>query len=838
MFINYFKIAIRNLLNKKIYSGINLLGLSIAAAFCMLVYMFMQQERSFDRFHKNSDRLYRLEATNLLDFGEKGKGKKGFFGFLVGKDNDVSNMLTHSYIVAEDIKTAFPEVEAVVRSRAAGDVVVWYENESFKMAETKVTYVEKNFFSVFDFPLVQGNGAAALNEKYNIVINQRTAKRLFGNDNPVGKTIRFAKDGTIIYTVTGVAKDFPTNSSYDYDIVLPLEAHPAHLTEMADRSNNHFSYSAILLLKNNTNVAFFEKRLISFSKTYYADVLQEWTWVEDKKKLADFHLSIRPFANAHYNTSYPWGHYSDLENLYQLATLALIILLIACVNYVLLTLTNTVSRSQEVGIRKTLGAGRKNIIWQFLAETQILVLLSIVTGIILCISVLPYFNAVTGSSIDMSNFSFGDFFIGSICLFIILGFAAGFYPALVMSGMKPLSMLRKFSSVKINPVLSKALVVGQYAACVLLIISSLVIAKQMTYMNKMNLGFDKEQVILMENPYDWNDPDRIALTQRIYQYASADAAIENVTSANTKFGYGLSMNGHLIGGKREMIFQMPVDFTYFDFFKIKLLKGRFFSKDMATDSARFAVPANKSLEGSTSVRMAVVVNESLYKLLGQPPLDEINVPLGARIIGVCDDYQFFNATQKVSPAYHTIGGQYGFAFTYVKIKAGQDLPEVIDRIKSNWDKITARRPFTFSFVDDEVKKGYESYIQWLKTVNAATILAVIIACLGLFGLSALYAVNRTKEVGIRKVMGASLANIFVLLNKDVIKLALVAFIIAVPLAVYFMNSWLQNFAFRIHLNWIFFFAAGCIGVLLAIIAVSYHSLKAAGANPVKTLRTE
>ena len=836
MFVNYFKIAIRNLLNKKVYSGINLLGLSIAAAFCMLVFMYMQQERSFDRFHRNSDRLYRLEATNLFGFGNE-KPKKKFFSFLTDKDNDVKNMIVHPYVLAGDIQTAFPEVEAVVRSQGAGNKVVWYNNESFKMTDHKVSYVEKNFFSVFDFPLLQGNAASVLNDKHNVVINQRTAKRLFGNDNAIGKTISFAKSDTLLYTVAGVAKDFPTNSSYDYDILMPLEAHASHLEHAADRSKNQFNYVTILLLKKNTDALAFEKKLISYSKEYYADVVKEWQENDKEEKLTTFHLSIRPFTDAHYNVA-AWGHYSNLENIYQLGTLALIILLIACVNYVLLTLTNTVSRSQEVGIRKTLGAGRKNIVLQFLTETQILVLLSVVAGIILCISALPYFNSLIGSSIDIANFSFGSFLLGAVCLFVVLGITAGFYPALVMSGMKPLNMLRKFSSVKINPVLSKALVVAQYAACVLLIISSLVIARQMGYMNKMNLGFDKEQVMLVENPYEWDDPDRVALTPRIYQYAASEPAIESMTSSGSKFGWGFNMNGHIIDGKREMIYQVPVDFNYFEFLKIRLIKGRFFSREMATDSAKFEIPASKKVEGSSSVRMAIVVNETLYNLLGQTPLDEINGPMGARIIGVCDDYQFFNATQKVSPAYHMIGGKYGFSFTYLKIKPGQDLPNVIDRLKTNWSRITGKQPFNFSFVDEEVKKGYESYSLWLKTVNAATILAVIIACLGLFGLSALYAVNRTKEVGIRKVMGASLTNIFILLNKDVIKLALISFAIAVPLAFYLMNSWLENFAFRIKLSWIFFFASGFIGLLLAIIAVSYHSLIAAGANPVKSLRTE
>lgn len=838
MFKNYISIALRNLWNRKIYSGINLLGLSVAAAFCMLVFMYAQQEKSFDTFHKNAGRLYRLEATNLFNMEDMDKPKKRFFSFLMDKGDDVRNMLTHPYVLPGDIKAGFPEVEDVIRFQGAGDLVVWYNNEPFKINGDKTTYAEKNFFSILDFPLVSGNAATVLNEKFNVVINERTAKRLFGKENPVGKVIRYAKNDSLSYTIAGVAKDFPGNSSYDFDIVMPLEAHPSHLENSVDRSNNHFNYTALLLLKKNTDVQAFSTKLESFSKTYFADATKEWQKDEKDNRLANFHLSIRPFTAAHYNASYPWGHYTNLENLYELGVLALVILLIACVNYVLLSLTSTVSRSQEVGIRKTMGAGRKNIILQFLVETQLLVLFSVIAGVVICITAIPFFNSVTGAHISWKEFSPVAFVLGALVLFFVLGLAAGLYPALVMSGMRPLNMLRKFSSVKINPVLSKGLVVAQYAACVMLIISSLVIARQMAYMNKMNLGFDKEQVLILENPYQWDDPERLTFARRMYEYTAAEPAVENTTVASAKFGGGFNMNGHLINGKREMIFQVPVDFNYFNFFKIKLLKGRFFSRELTTDSARFDIPDNKKVEGSSAVRKPVVINNTLYKMLGQPPLDEINGPLGARIIGVCEDYQFFNATQKVSPAYHVAGTRFGFEYAFLKIKAGQDVPGVINRVKNDWDKFTGKQPFVYSFVDDEVKKGYEAYTKWLKTINAATILAVIVACLGLFGLSALYAVNRTKEVGIRKVMGASAPGLFFLLNKGILKMVLISFVIAVPASVYFMRSWLQNFADRIALTWVYFAAAGIMAILLAVISVSYHALKTATANPVDSLRSE
>ena len=838
MLNSYFKIAVRNLWNKKLYSGINLLGLSIAVAFSMLVYMYMQQERSFDTFHKNSKRLFRLEASSLFDSDKDKKTKKGFFSFLIPADNSVRNMLTHPYVLADDIKNAFPEVEAVVRRQGAGGGVVWYNNEAFKMDEDKATYIENNFFTVFDFHLLKGNPSLVLKSASGVVINERTAKRFFGTNDPIGKTIRITTAGDKLFTVTGVAKDFPVNSSMDFDLLMPLEAHPSHLENSADRSNNHFNYQTLLLLRENTDVAIFKTKLTAFSKKYFAATVNEWQKEDPEKKAIDFQLYLRSLTAAHYNAAFPWGHYTNMEGLLQLAALALIILLIACVNYVLLTLTNTVSRSQEVGIRKTMGAGRKQIVWQFIIETQLLVLLSVLAGLFICIATVPLFNKVSGANISAGIFSARDFAWGAVMLFFILGITAGLYPALVMSGMKPLNMMRKFSSVKINPFLAKALVVVQYAACIALIISSIAVSRQMQFMNAMQLGFDKEQVLLIENPYDYEDPKRIQFAQRMYQYAATEPSIAKATCSNTKFGYGFNINGHLINNKREMIFQIPVDFNYFNFMNIELAKGRFFSKEMPTDSVRIDIPDKLKMEGSSSVRKAIVVNEVLYNLLGKPALDEINSSMGARIIGVCKDYQFFSATQKVAPAYHLIGGKFGFQFACLKIKPGHNIPALIDRVKSNWNKITASQPFSFSFMDEEVKKGYESYTQWLKTIRAATILAVIIACMGLFGLSALYAVNRTKEVGIRKVMGASVTDIFMLLNKDILKLALVSFIIAVPISVYFTNGWLQNFANRIHLGWFFIVLAGTIGLLLAIGTVSYHAIRAARANPVQSLRTE
>lgn len=838
MMANYIRIAIRNLWKRKVYTGINLLGLSIAAAFGLLMALYLQQELSYDKFHKNAGELYRLEATNFFSPKKDEEKKKGFFASLLPAMVRERNMLVMPMVLGSDIKAAFPEVENVIRLMGTGDPLVWVNGESFKMEDRSTAEVDADFFTIFDFPLIKGNPSTVLKGSNDVVLSETTAKRFFGNENSVGKTFKMANDSSRIYVVTGVMKDFPVNSSLKYEMLFPIAGDPGYVEDMGDRSNNHYKVVTILKFRKDTKINLFKAKLETFTQQYFAESIKSRKEVGPNKEKEEFHLYLTPFAQAHFSDSFPWGHFTNLENIYQLLTLALIIVIIACVNYILLTLTHTVTRSQEVGVRKTMGADRKHIVGQFLVETQLLILIALFAGLILSIIVMPLFNQISGSTLSASDVSVSFFIKGGFILFVLLGLLAGVYPAFVMSGMKPLSMLRKFSSVKLSPVLSRTLVVVQYATCILLIISSIVISNQMRYMNAMELGFDKEQVLLIENPYEYDDPQRLQHSARFAYYASTEPAIEGVTFANFKFGSGFNMNGHLINGQREMIFQIPLDYDFFEFSKIGMAKGRFFDRNMPTDSTSLELTEDQYTKGSSSVRKPIVVNETLYKLLGNPPLNEINKAMGAPIIGVSKDFHFWNATQKIPPAYMVVGSRWGYAFAYVRIKKGQQLPDVINRIKANWDNMTGKRPMILSFEDEEVKKGYESFTTWLQTVNVATILAVIIACMGLFGLSALYAMNRTKEIGIRKVMGASVSSLFLLLNKEVIWLTLLSFTIAVPLALYFLNGWLEHFVFRIKIGWVIFLIAGIVGFLLAIIAVSYHSLRAATSNPVKALRTE
>jgi putative ABC transport system permease protein len=827
MIKNYFKLALRNIARKKLYTVINLIGLSIASAFCVLIYLYVQHEQSFDRFHKNVNQLYRLEFSDFWN-NTKEEKKSSFFSFLM-KNSEQHNMIQTPAILALELKKDFPEIEHAIRIHPGYEEIVRVNNQSFK-EEKNIAYVDSDFFNVFSFPLKEGNASDVLAGHNQIVLSETAALKYFGQANPIGKTILLPNEDSTLFTVSGIAKDFPINSSLRYDLIMPRTSTPDYNGDI-QRGINTFSDPLILQIKKGTNIQFFEQKLNAFGKRYFVPTLKQWAEEDHNLKPENFHIYLRPFAEAHYNASTGWDHYTDLQNIYQLCCLAVIILVIACLNYILLTLTSTVSRSQEVGIRKTIGAARKHVILQFYIETQLLAFFAAIGGFVLAVGCLPLFNSLTGSTLNLSFFSFADVASMLFVLAITLGVIAGVYPALVMSGLKPLNMMRKFSAYKLNPFLSKFLATTQFSVCIVLIISTLVISKQMEYINQKDLGFDKEQVLTISNPYWFTDPEKsMLLKDRLAHFASTEPSIENFSSSF--LGYN-NTNAYNIRGETVMLQAFDVDFNYFSFFKIPIIKGREFSSAIPEDSSEIKLSEGRK---GNAARQAVVVNETLYNILGRPPLNTMNDELGGRIIGVCKDYYPDDLTKKVSPAYHKIQKKYIGFFSF-RIKAGQNIPVVVNRIKSNWNKLTGDEPFSYTFLDETLAKNYDAYIRWMRTVTVSSIIAIVIACMGLFGLSGLSAISRIKEIGIRKVLGASVKDLFLLLNKGTLIMAVISFFIAVPVAVFLCNAWLQNFAYRIDIGWSLFVIAGIIGAVTALIAVSYHTIKTALANPVKSLRT-
>ncbi len=828
------KLAIRNIFHNKLYSVINLIGLSVASAFCILVYLYVKNEQSFDSFHKDGQQLFRVEESDLYGSFGRDKPQKGFFSFLM-KDAEQRNMIVTPPILALDLKSNFPEIVNAIRFEGLGDQLVRVGNQTFSERDGNITMADADFFKVFNFSLLYGNASTVLSTHNNIVISEQLAKKYFGNINPVGKVISLPNENNMLLTISGVAQNFPANSSFQYDMVIPIESDPEY-NESIKQGLNSYSEPLIIKLDAGTDIIKFQQKLDVFAKTYFKPAITSMQKNDRKNKVSVMHLFLRPFADAHFNQSVPWGHFTDLKNIYQLICLTVIILFIACLNYILLTLTNAISRSQDVGVRKTIGAGKFPIVLQYYVETQLLAFMSVIAGLVLAIACLPFFSSLTGTAIKLSYFSFGQIVLLLFMLALFLGLVAGIYPALTMAGLKPLKIMRGLSAYKLNPVLSKVMVVVQFTICVVLIITTLAITKQMHYINQTSMGFDKDQVVILHSPYNWTDKKKInILRDRLYNYAASQTAIQDITSASFSFA-GYNDNNYIINGEKIQLQELNVDYNYFSFLKIPIIKGRTFSRDIAGDSANMVLKLDKSHQGSTA-RHAILVNETLYNLLNKPKLGELNTPMGGVIIGVCKDYHIEDLTKKIQPAYHVVNKNI-IANIWVKIRAGQNIPDEINKIKITWNKLTNNLPFEYTFMDQEVAKSYDAYLRWMATITTSCILAIIIACLGLFGLSGLTTINRKKEIGIRKILGASVSNLFLLLNRGTLLLALGSFIIAAPIGFYLVHQWLDNFAYRIKPDWVLFTVAGLIAMLTAVIAVSYHTIKAAMGNPVNSLRNE
>jgi putative ABC transport system permease protein len=777
--------------------------------------------------------LFRVEETN---FWNQEAPQKSFFSFLM-KDDEQRNEILTPLSFAVELKNNLPEVENTVRLHVFYPVIR-VGDKSFKEDKDNFTYADKDFFKVFNFPLIYGSADNVLSNPNEGVISERLAKKYFGNIDVVGKVLNLDLYGKeALVKITGVAKNFPPNSSFQFDMVLPIdETSPNYIKLFKDHS---FNDPLIIKLRKGTDEASFRKKFDAYSQMYYQAYYKSTIDYFNKKnpdlKKTGFHVYLRPFAEAHYNQSEGWGHYTNVKNIYELVSLAVIILIIACLNYILLTLTSALARSQDVGVRKTIGAGRMQIVMQYYTETQLLAFISVIVGLILAVTFLPFFNSLIGADLQFGYFSFTQVVISLVVLAFVLGIVAGIYPSLTMSGLKPLSIMRSFSAYRLNPVLSKFLVVVQFAICVVLIISALVINKQMRFINQASLGFDKDQVLVLQSPY-YDDQKNLSLQTQLSHFVAIEAYLQDITATNFSFGEH-SSRGFKLEGTDQQVEALNGDYNYFKFNKIPIIKGRDFSQSIAGDSAQLNIPESETTPGNSIVGHAVVVNQILYNMLGKPPFEVVNKTLGAVIIGVCKDYNTDDLTKAIGPVYHTINAEQNGNY-WIRIKAGQNIPKAMENIRENWNKMTGGMPFVYSFLDQDVAKNYEAYQRWMGTITTSCILAIIIACLGLFGLSGLTTINRTKEIGIRKVLGASVTNLFLLINRGTFILAIGSFVIAAPLALYFVHQWLENFAYRITPDWLLFTIAGIISIATAIIAVSYHTLKAARTNPVKSLRSE
>lgn len=818
MLKNYFKIAWHNLLKHRTFSIINIVGLSFSVALCLLLFFYIRHEQSYDFFHKKKDRLFRMEMSNIW-LSPDPKPQKHLFSFLT-KDDDVKNQLVFPLVVGRDMQQTFPEVKSITRFQDQSDQLVKANNEVYK--EKHILYTDDNFFSNFSFHLIKGNLKTALASPKNVILSESVAKKYFGSKDPVGKTIELVSHSSRLFTIAGIAEDAPANSSIQYGLILPLSADPDYEENIKERFN-HSSHILIIELAKGISMTQFEREMNQWVKKYYTDpFVAKYGKDFENFDFKTFRWYLRPLADCHYNLSYPWDHYTDAKNIYQLTCLVIIILLIASLNYVLIVISNAASRSQEVGIRKVMGANRRSIILQFWVETQIVVAIAVLTGLLLTRLSLPLFNKAMGTELNFDTISWKEMIPAILFFCFSLGVLAGYYPALLISKMKYVTIIKSFQTFKINPLFSKILIVFQYTSCVVLMIAAFVINRQMQYISNKDLGFDKERILMVRNP-TWDNEFTKRVRDRLYVFAQSQPSIIQFSSMNGGLTGAYNTNGFILNREQKWLRQLTVDYNYFEMLGLKLVQGRSFSKEIASDTSKTVHPA--------------VVNETLFNLLGKTAkIGMYNEPIHATIIGVVKDYHFESLSKKIEPEEHVLAKNYVMFFMF-KVKAGQ-MQSTIARIEKEWKSITSNYPFEYTFLDQTISHIYEPELRWQKIVQSSCFFAILIACMGLFGLSAINTINRTKEIGIRKVLGASVKNIVGTLSANFLLTVFISIIIATPLAWWIMNKWLEDFAYRIQISWWMPSIVGIAALLIALLTVSFQAVKAAIANPVKSLRTE
>ena len=792
MIRNYFKTAFRNLWRNKGFSLINIVGLSVGLACCMLIFLYTMDEVSYDRFNLNAVNIYHLAVDDKTPDGQ------------VHKFSSTGDM------PGPNFKRQLPEIQDFVRIQGAS-YTIKKGNEVF---DQDALYVDSNFFSVFTFPMLYGTPQNALDDPHAIVLSEEVAEKYFGKENPVGKTLDLKVDDKFQpFTVTGVTRKSPQNSSIKIKMLLPKKLN--HI----DNQWNNFFENTFLVIKPGTNIKQLDAKI---NKIYLNDAASQIKENADKygdKNKRSF--SLQPLLEMHTSTDYPADNgLSDQSTpmySYILSGIALFILAIACINFVNLTVARSLKRAKEIGIRKVVGGQRKQLIMQFLGESFILSFVAFVLAIVLVQLALPMFNTLANKALAFSYLLSFKLVAGYIAIFLLTGLLAGFYPALVLSGFNPVQTLYNRTQYAGKNYLSKGLVILQFTLATFLIISTITIYSQFSYLMNFDLGYNDKNVVSITA---WN-LDKTKLTLFKNELLKNPSILSVTADQGGRWG----TMAHINGNQQQMFDMKHIDEDYLPLFQVPMVKGRNFSKAMVSDSAN-----------------AVLVNEEFVKQAGwKKPLGEtVDFFYNKKrytVVGIVKDYHFLSLTEKMSPILYTMRPDYPWVNVFVKI-SDKNKSESLNRIQKEFKELFPFIPYQYKFKDAEVAEQYDKEAKWKQIVTFGAVLTIFISCIGLFGLATLSAERRRKEIGIRKVLGASVEGIVRKLSTDFAKLVIIAAVIAVPAAWWAMHKWLENYPYRININVWIFLVAGVSVLLIALATVSYQAIKAAIANPVNSLRTE
>jgi putative ABC transport system permease protein len=818
MFKNYLKITLRNIKRHKGYSFINIAGLAIGMAICILILLFVRDELSYDTHHIYKDRIYRIErqwfAADGSVRGSLSSLAPGFIPFL---------------------KQEFPEMEHIVRLLGSGDILISTVDNNF--VEERFFYAEHDIFEVFTIPLINGNPKTALKNPNSLVLSESMVQKYFGDEDPMGKVMKVGSERED-YQVTGVMKDGPKNSHVHFDFFTSYVTLKGRFPYYKDGSDYFFGttnltdnvtyvYMRLAKDKDPEEIAaripgFLDRHLPSY-ETDSGDIFYPRQWNNlILRKVTDIHL--------HSHNSTELEPNSDIRYVALFTLIAVFILIIACINFMNLSTARAAKRAREVGLRKVVGANRRLLTTQFLGESLIITFLATMIALVIVAVLLPYFSAFSGHELKISLLLNPVGLLLLMGVFLVTGLAAGLYPAFYLSAYKPATILRgELTRGTRGAILRKVMVVFQFAISVVLIISVAVVFKQMRFLQDANLGFQHENIVLIpaDQPIQqnwWEIKQELLNSPRIVTATlSKRAPSGRLLDAP---GFSIEINGEVV----QDPFTMPHNRVEHDFFKtygMKIVAGRDFSIEHPTDKDE-----------------AFILNETAVRRLGfKSPEDALGKPvytvapnLSGRVIGVVADFNYESLHHEIVPM-----------LTYIQLTAINtvslriapgNIQETMAHVQGVWDRFHPGYPISYTFLDDRLNELYRNEARMMEMFGYFSLLAILIACLGLFGLSSFTTEARTKEIGIRKILGASLSNIVTLLSREYTKWVLMANIIACPVAYFAMDRWLNNFAYRVSIGWTIFILTALVTFMIALLTVSYQSIKAALGDPAEALRYE
>jgi len=797
MIKNYLKIALRTLLKNKAFGFINITGLAIGISTCILITLYVLDELSYDGFHEKAERIYRV--TEMLHL-----------------PNEDRPQAVTSPPMAPWLQANFAEIQKTVRLGGSSRLITY---KDVKLYDTEILYTDSSFFDIFTFPMVAGNPQKALTQPYSIVLTENAVKKYFGNEEPMGKIMNFSD--TIALTVTGIIKNIPSNSHLQFDVLLSrttIAEMNNHQPEDNWFNNGIYTY---ILLPENYNYKNLEDKIRPALKKQMAE--------EKKQSGLSYDFVLQPLSDIHLKSTIPYdiGPNGNIKYVYTFSIVAGLILFIACANYINLSTARSLKRAKEVGMRKAIGAQRQQLMAQLIGESLLVTSIAFLLALAVINVVLPSFNLLTGKTLTFSLLFLQPKAVGiTIGIFLTVGVLAGFYPALFISSFSPISALKnKLSTSKENGTLRKGLVVFQFTISIILIAGTVLIFRQMNFMQHQNLGLNKDQILQLKM--------RNTVRPKYELIRDEMTRLPGVTGATvTDFSYrtGISNMGmhHEGTPENESSSQavISVDHNFLPLFEINLAAGRNFSKDFPNDGTENFIineAAVKNFEwGTPEQALGKKIFWNGYKK--------------GKVIGVVKDFNFYSLHETVSPLIIQILPDW-YNYVSLKVKAG-NISETIAQVEKKWKQLQLDTPIDYTFLDQDFQRMYQAEQRTQSIVSILSGLAIFIACLGLFGLAAFMAEQRTKEIGLRKVMGADVKSIVALLSKDFLVLVIVSIVIAIPLAWYAANQWLEGFAYKTTISWWIFALAGGSAILIALLTVSFQSIKAAIANPVDSLRNE